>query len=313
MAAAAVGATIVADYSEEFQWAQKNFRSFYIEEEAEIAQNKAFPTAILSGDLDEAVAKTLYKRGFTPENTILAHSVCSDEVNNKDEQLVALMVHRWEEGFSLGGLAGIPFAGKAGFGAFLHHVPDSGKLLVMFAPHVGIDSKGIVGALQRDGQQNVSNACGAGIGAYKALMAKSSANTPPPALPDTDLFDPQLKTIIDLLEQRLAGIDNAIDPITFVTYQMYAIVRDLVDDCIAQTPDLFNLANEVAIVGGVMINRRVGGDFFQPLSFETRVKDGSVIDLFEESFGQRPDLTGVLGSQEAVDALYDRSGKRAKL
>jgi len=313
VAAAAVGATIVADYSEEFQWAQKNFRSFYIEEEAEIAQNKAFPTAILSGDLDEAVAKTLYKRGFTPENTILAHSVCSDEVNNKDEQLVALMVHRWEEGFSLGGLAGIPFAGKAGFGAFLHHVPDSGKLLVMFAPHVGIDSKGIVGALQRDGQQNVSNACGAGIGAYKALMAKSSANTPPPALPDTDLFDPQLKTIIDLLEQRLAGIDNAIDPITFVTYQMYAIVRDLVDDCIAQTPDLFNLANEVAIVGGVMINRRVGGDFFQPLSFETRVKDGSVIDLFEESFGQRPDLTGVLGSQEAVDALYDRSGKRAKL
>ena len=87
MAAAAVGATIVADYSEEFQWAQKNFRSFYIEEEAEIAQNKAFPTAILSGDLDEAVAKTLYGRGFTPENTILAHSVCSDEVNNKDEQL----------------------------------------------------------------------------------------------------------------------------------------------------------------------------------------------------------------------------------
>ena len=317
MAAAAIGATIVADYSEEFQWAQKNFRSFYIEEEAEIAQNKAFPTAILSGDLDEAVAKTLYGRGFTPENTILAHSVCSDEVNNKDEQLVALMVHRWQEGFSLGGLAGIPFAGKAGFGAFLHHVPDSGKLLVMFAPHVGIDSKGIVGALQRDGQEKVSNACGAGIGAYKALMAKSSANTPPPVkLGDdkgTDPFDPQLNTIVGLLEQRLAGIDNAIDPITFVTYQMYAIVRDLVDDCIAQTPDLFNLATEVAIVGGVMINRRVGGDFFQPLNFETRVKDGRVIDLYEESFGQRPDLTGVLGSKEAVDALYDRSGKRAKL
>ena len=98
---------------------------------------------------------------------------------------------------------------------------------------------------------------------------------------------------------------------------MYAIVRDLVDDCIAQTPDLFNLATEVAIVGGVMINRRVGGDFFQPLSFETRVKDGSpsgnIIDLYEESFGQRPDLTSVLGSQEAVDALYDRSVNRAKL
>lgn len=61
------------------------------------------------------MANALFKRGFSPENTILAHSVCSDEVNNKDEQLVALMVHRWQEGFSLGGLAGLPFAGKSGF------------------------------------------------------------------------------------------------------------------------------------------------------------------------------------------------------
>ena len=106
--------TIVADYSQEYQWAQKTFRSLYIEDKAEEAQNIAFPTALLSGDLDEAIAKTLYKRGFTPENTIFAHSVCSDEVNNKDEQLVALMVNRWQEGFSLGGLAGLPFAGKSG-------------------------------------------------------------------------------------------------------------------------------------------------------------------------------------------------------
>ena len=89
---------------------------------AEAAQNVAFPTALLSGDLDEAVAKTLYKRGFTPENTILAHSVCSDEVNNKDEQLVALMVNRWQEGFSLGGLAGLPFAGKTLLWVYWKHV-----------------------------------------------------------------------------------------------------------------------------------------------------------------------------------------------
>lgn len=96
VAAAAIGATIVADYSQEYQWAQKNFRSLYIDPLAEETQNKAFPTALLSSDLDEAVAKTLGGRGFTPKNTIFAHSVCSDEVNNKDEQLVALMVNRWQ-------------------------------------------------------------------------------------------------------------------------------------------------------------------------------------------------------------------------
>ena len=100
VAAAAIGATIVADYSQEYQWAQKNFRSLYIEPLAEETQNKAFPTALLSGDLDEAIAKTLGARGFTPANTIFAHSVCSDEVNNKDEQLVALMVNRWQVSIS---------------------------------------------------------------------------------------------------------------------------------------------------------------------------------------------------------------------
>lgn len=318
VAAAAIGATIVADYSQEYQWAQKNFRSLYIEPKAEEAQNKAFPTALLSGDLDEAIAKTLGARGFTPANTIFAHSVCSDEVNNKDEQLVALMVNRWQEGFSLGGLAGLPFAGKSGFRAFLHHVPDEGKLLVMFAPHVGIDAAGKVGALQRDGQTKVSKACGAAVGAYGLLSSKGAATAKPASggNDDTDLFDPQLTTIVNLLEPRLGGIEKAVDPISFVTYQMYAIVRDLVDDCIAGTPDVWDFANEVSIVGGIMINRYVGGDFFQPLSFETRVKDGSatgkVIDLYDEAFGDKPDLVGVLGSQEAVTALYDRS-KKAKL
>lgn len=36
---------------------------------------------------------------------------------------------------------------------------------------------------------------------------------------DTDLFDPQLTTIVNLLEPRLGGIEKAVDHISFVTYQ----------------------------------------------------------------------------------------------
>ena len=64
IAAAAIGATIVADYSQEYQFAQKKFRGFYIEPLAEAAQKKAFPTALLSSDADEAIAKTLYRRAL---------------------------------------------------------------------------------------------------------------------------------------------------------------------------------------------------------------------------------------------------------
>ena len=270
---------------------------------------------MLSSDLDKAIARTLTNRGFTPENTLFAHSVCSDEVNNRKEQLIPLMVNRWKEGFFLGGLGGLPFAGKSGFGAYLHHVPDSGKLLILFAPHVGIDADGRVGVLQRDGQSSVSTACGAAVGAYRALQEKKASPSDPLLIldflkkEDTDLFDPQIEKIVSLLAPRLNGIDDSADSIAFVTYQMFAIIRDLLSSIIQKTADLHDYADEIAVVGGVMINRRKGGDFFQPLSFETCKNGEPPVDLFEETFGPRPDLTVILGSEEAVSRLYAKQAK----
>lgn len=248
------------------------------------------------------------KRGFTPENTLFGHSVCSDEINNRKEQLLPLMINRWQEGFALGGLGGLSFAGKSGFGAYLHHVPDDGRLLIVFAPHVGIGADGQVGALQRDGQAKVSSACGAAIGAYKTLQnqKKNPVASDPLLVLDivkpeyTDKFDPQLDQIVQLLAPRLSGIEDSEDSIAFVTYQMYGIIRELITACVTQTTDTFDYASEVAVVGGVIINRRKGGDFFQPLSFESRRKGELPVDLFEETFGERPDLLPVLGSEDAM-------------
>jgi hypothetical protein len=259
VASATFGSIFVATGSDTFQNGQKALRSRYLEESAEIAQNKLFPTAMLSIDVDKAIAKVLQARGFAPENTLFGYSVCSDEVNIRKEQLIPIMINRWQEGFALGGLGGLPFAGKSGFGAFLHHVPDSGKLLVIFAPHVGIDGIGRVGSLQRDGQAKVSTACGAAIGAYKELQKRNkTAKDPLLVFEDDDpsQFDPQLKDIISLLAPRLDGIEESEDSIAFVTYQMYGIIRELITACITETPDLFDFASEVAVVGGIMINRR---------------------------------------------------------
>lgn len=304
VATATFGSIFVASESNTFQFAQKQLRSGYLEEFAETAQHELFPTAMISSDLDKAIAKVLKPRGFTPENTLFGHSVCADEVNNRKEQLIPLMLNRWQEGFALGGLGGLPFAGKSGFGAFLHHVPDSGKLLVVFAPHVGIDEVGRVGSLQRDGQAKVSSACGAAVGAYKELQKKKKTAPDPLLVLEADNareeYDPQLKNIVSLLAPRLGGIDESADSIAFVTYQMYGIIRELIRELITETPDLFDFATEVAVVGGIMINRRKGGDFFQPLSFETSQKGQAPIDLFEEAFGDRPNLLPVIGSKSAM-------------
>ena len=317
-----IAAISVINYSDEHAWAQRTFRGLYVDPKAEAAQNKYFPTALLSSDLDAKVASTLYRRGFTPANTLFAHSVCSDEVNQNAEELVNLMVSRWEEEFSLGGLGGLPFAGRSGFRAYLHHVPDNGKLLILFAPHVGIDANGGIGGLEREGQSKVSKACGAAVGSYIAIKAQAEkANINPvllPASPMTMLdtqddyedpnvpFDPELGIIIDRLKPLIPGIEKAGDPITYVTYQMYTIVRDLLDDCIKETSDVWDWATEVAIVGGIMINRRIGGDFFQPLSFELRT-NLTTSDLFAETFGAKPDLVPILGSQDAAKRVLDRS------
>ena len=319
LASGLLGAVVVAKSSDLFTIGNKAFRPVYAEPLADAAMAKMFPTAMLSTDVDQAVARTLGARGFTPQNTLFSHSVCSDEVNNKEEELVDLMMDRWGEGFSLGGLAGLPFAGKSGFRAYLHHVPDNGKLLIMFAPHVGIDGEGRIGGLQRDGQDAVSKACGAAIGAFKAIKASGA---PAPAAPAADPsksseailkipdpysdFDPQIQQIVGLLKPRMEGLDESANDIGFVTYQMYGIVRDLIDACVTNTPDVWEWTGEVAIVGGIMINRKNGGDFFQPLSFESRTQ-AKTTDLYEKTFGKRPDLIPALGTKGVASSIYGSS------
>merc|ERR1712151_786682 len=113
-----------------------------------------------------AVVEPTY--GLTAENTILGMSLCPDEINNLRGHLADRMKEYWGENFPMGGISGAPFIGKTGFKASSHHVPDSGNVFVLFGPHVAISSDGQVGKYLRQGQHNLSTACGAVIGAYAA-------------------------------------------------------------------------------------------------------------------------------------------------
>lgn len=115
--------------------------------------------------------------GFTDKNTLFADSSCPDEINhdNTEDDVTGLFQKRWGKLFPLGGLAGIPFTGKTGWGAFSSHCPHDGNIVILFAPHVGIDSNGNVGKILRCGQRHSSSACGAAIGAYNAVLQDSLA------------------------------------------------------------------------------------------------------------------------------------------
>jgi len=273
---------------------------------AEEKMLKLFPGAINSASIDQKVWNTLSKYGYTSENTLLATSTCPDEVNTKQGEMMELLKSRWGENFALGGLAGLPFVGKAGFGAYAHHVPDNGKLFIVFAPHVGIDFDGKVGALKRLSQKGVSTACGAAIGAYNGIIKEALDKKPLKV--DTpfkvqDSFDTQIEYIKTKLRARMGGIDNAPDPIAFVTYQMYAIVREFVDEVLTAS-DLLEVAAEICILGGIQINGEKG-DNFMPLLFESK-KAGSdgINDLYAETFGYRPDISYALGDKAKAKSFY---------
>lgn len=259
---------------------------------------KYFPGALSSSGVDAAVSKSLSARGYNKDNTLFGMSVCSDEVNFFDNEIIDLMKRRWGESFSLGGLAGVPFAGKAGLSAYAHHVPDEGKLFIMMAPHVGIGSDG-VGALDRAGIADVSSACGAAVGAYKTLM--KSGTVAPTAV--SDLADLQFDYIKLKLASNLDGVADAANDMAFVTYMMYNMVSDAMITQLAAVPGIWDECSEVAVLGGIQINRFDGKDAFQPLMFQTTTKSGKVTDLYPSTFGDLPELTGILGSKTASDKV----------
>ena len=129
------------------------------------------------------------------------------------------MIHKYfETFFSLGGLAGIPFAGKTGFGAFAHHVPDGGNIFVLYAPHCAVSNKGGCGFYSREGQTEESTACGARIGGYNAV--KNQKEEPKLDMLSCDMQMGYIKNVLwKKNRQQIANAPNANPALTYVLYE----------------------------------------------------------------------------------------------
>ena len=130
-----------------------------------------FPGSMEGSALLKRLKNAMLAEGMTAENTLYAQSVCPDEINHKRGDITQLLYKELGEVFHLGGLGGIPFTGKTGFGAFSHHIPDDGHIFILFAPHVGISETLQVGKYTREGQScREGAACGAAIGNFLFLI-----------------------------------------------------------------------------------------------------------------------------------------------
>jgi len=234
------------------------------------ALHKYFPGALPGEAVHRRVVTILSQYGFTDSTTLLGTSFCPDEINNLRTSLGVIMQDYWGEVFPMGGISGTAFTGVTGFAAFSSHVADDGHILVAFGPHVGISEEGQIGKIPRSGQAELSSACGAVIGAYKACLAGWKKDV------GDSGYDLQMDFCKRSIAPHAAAIERTEDPVAALTHQAYQMVYESVDASV--NTEFGN--GYLCLLGGIQINMPCGyADHFFPMRFELRKEGRPTINL----------------------------------
>lgn len=232
-----------------------------------------FPGAISNRELATRVVELLEEKGFTPDNTLLATSVCADELARVLEDD---FVDIYGTNFNLGGLSGFPFAGNTGWGAMSAHVPDDGYCLTIHGPHVGITKDGQIGKVERSGISLVDNCCGSAIAASNYLqgITDGSANINPKIQSFSDFQQGAVQELILPFGKRLARAEDRMRELPYALYDSQEVmVTDIVNT------GKGSIKKGLAVLGGIQINTGPDtDDYFHPLKFDYYDENGNLVE-----------------------------------
>lgn len=157
-----------------------------------------YPDSVSLSDFLTWSEWALARVGFRPSNCLPIVSVCRDELMAPVDEGVRRV---WGLPFQAGSLAAQLFLGRTGLQAALGHAPGEDgrhRFVVFCLPHIGIDSDGTVGQVQRRGMHRPSAACGALV----AVLHSDGARDPKHSVdPDDSLDRDDIE--MSLLRQRL--------------------------------------------------------------------------------------------------------------
>jgi hypothetical protein len=234
---------------------------------------KNFPGAISNKDLSVRVRDVLDCKGFTPQNTLLATSVCADELARElEDEFVSI----YGTNFNLGGLAGFPFAGNTGWGAMSAHVPDNGYCLTIHGPHVGITKDGLIGKVERSGIALVDSCCGSAIAASNYLkgITEGTATINPRIQSFSDFQQGAVQELILPFGKRLAKAEDRMKELPYALYDSQEVlVNDIINTGKA------SIKQGLAVLGGIQINTSPDTfDYFHPLRFDYYDENGDLVE-----------------------------------
>jgi hypothetical protein len=273
-------ARVVARSQAQQRFMSSFFAKLFGSSSSQVAANvtKNFPKAITNAELVNKVTSALKAYGYG-ESSLLATSLCCDEVNRVLEKDFA---KHYTDNFSMGGLAGFPFGGVTSFGAMAHHIPDGGSCLVVFGPHVGVDSNGKVGSVNRRGRAAPGACCGSACAAlgHVGCVHRGEAKPVDPSV-FADPVDAQQAMVGNLLMPHADRLAKASEPMVELPFALYDAQKAMMDKIVAAGCQEVAGEGKIALLGGIQINTpEPESDYFLPLSFEIRTnKNEKIKDL----------------------------------
>jgi hypothetical protein len=232
-----------------------------------------FPDAISNSDFEYRVVAALAQRGFSKANTLLATSLCSDEVAKR---LADDFASIFGSNYNLGGLAGFPFAGNIGFQTMSGHIPDGGSCLLVYGPHVGITRDGTVGKVEREGVAVDAICCMSSITACNQVTGASSGMSEMSEMDMfTDLQQGAVQNLVTPLAERLQASGY---PMLELPYSIFESQNQLMEDVVSEGIGRVKEGG-IVLLGGVQINTGPTTlDYFHPLRFDLISSRGELVE-----------------------------------
>lgn len=218
-----------------------------------------FPSAIPATGFVRATRELLAPHGFHAANTLPLIATCRDELA---VTITARLYDTWGAGFSMAGLGGMIVLGRTGILAASGHAPvedNVRRFIVVALPHIGLDSHGVIGNVERPGVPGVSHTCGALMALHDELRGD---NAPTGDYPFLDLADPEQSMLRDRIPPFLP--EGPLPDLAGLT----RIARDVIT---ADTHKVINVLREgqsrpthVAVFTGIHINGPGGTEYVEP-------------------------------------------------
>jgi len=156
------------------------------------------------------------------------------------------------------------------------HIPDGGSCLVIYGPHVGVDSSGAVGTVERRGKANGGSCCGSAVAASQHVSAVLKGEVEATAMPD-DVLDAQQRFVEQMLMPYAEQLEKAEDKMVQLPHSLFYAQSGLMKRIVNQSAGAV-ADGDIALLGGIQINTPPGfTDYFLPLRFDVFNNKGDIL------------------------------------